>query len=118
MKLGSYTSQRPLRTSPHRTLLPQEMAELDSKIQQCQDFQEALSMLQTRHDITVSRNATRQVQLVAAYGAQELEVGLEELEQWQADLEPRLAETAALIDRLGYDIRVSQQRAATTGSLS
>ena len=94
------------------------MAELDSKIQRCQDFQEALSTLQTRHDVAVSRNATRQVQLVAAYGAEELEVSLEELEQWQVDLEPRMAKTAALLDRLGYDIRVSQQRAASRGFLS
>ena len=94
------------------------MAELDSKIQQCQDFQEALSTLQTRHEVAVGRNATRQVQLVSAYGAGELEVSLEELEQWQVDLEPRLAANATLLDRLGYDIRVSQQRAATRGFLS
>ena len=84
----------------------QEMKDMDEKIQTWQDKQESLSNLKTRLEMVVSRNASTQVQLIASYGEEELDIELSELETWEKELEPRIAGLLARLDRLQYDIKV------------
>lgn len=80
---------------------------MDEKIQQWQDKQESLSTLKTRLEMVVSRNASTQVQLISSYGEEELDIDLSELETWEKELEPRIADLVAQMDRLQYDVKVS-----------
>lgn len=83
------------------------MKGLDEQLQLWQEKKEDLSTLRTRLEMTISQNAAARVQLVAAYSEEDLDIEKEELEAWQAELEPKLAQSAAVIEQLRLDVKVA-----------
>ena len=85
----------------------QEIHDLNAQMQSIGDLSQELSSHKALYNSAVTRNAERRVQLVSTYGEEEIDAyGLEELENFFNDANPKFEQINHAMEELATNIRV------------
>ena len=85
----------------------QFVADLSTTLTSYRNVNIELAEHRALHNSAITRNAERKVQLTAEYGDEDLDYNLQELEEFQADVGPRLNEAMQALEGVKNQIRVS-----------